>query len=154
MNLRSSRLALLLWSPGLLIIIFALYYFLYIFFTRNSPHTSDVVLRESDFAIQNPPIFDTTLYPQLKPLLSLAAYPVYASLLSVLTQWNPDNPTPPPSFTETLQHFNYSDPAERALAEVYREAELPFKMFDVPIFNKISQKWTKEYLSHNFKHTK
>ncbi len=40
-------------------------------------------------------------------------YPPMQSMLDVVMNWNPDIPDPPSVFTETLQHFNYSDPAER-----------------------------------------
>lgn len=76
-------------------------------------------------------------------------YPHYKSLLDLVSAWNPDTPDPPAEFHETLQHFNYSDPAERAMAEQYRNAELPFKLYDVPGFYKVSRKWTDAYLQEN-----
>lgn len=98
------------------------------------------------------PTFDTTLFPQIQS--SPQNYPPYTPLLNLLKQWNPDNPTPSDKFRESLQHFNYSNSTERALAEVYRKAELPFKVYDVPVFNNISSKWTRKYLSRNFRNVK
>lgn len=98
------------------------------------------------------PTFDSNIYPQIRP--SVYQYPTYSPLLSLLKHWNPDNPTPPENFSESLQHFNFSNSTERAFAEVYRKAEVPFKVYDVPIFNKVSRKWTKNYLSTNFKNMK
>ena len=87
------------------------------------------------------------------PLMSLeqqqGGYPHYKSLLSLVTSWNPDLPDPPPEFHETLQHFNYSDLAERAMAVQYRNAELPFKLYDVPAFSRVSLEWTDAYLEAN-----
>jgi hypothetical protein len=83
----------------------------------------------------------------LKP--SFDEYPVYTNLLDIIVSWNPDNPDPPASFNETLQHFNYSDPVEQAAAVRYREAEVPFKLYDVPEFNEVVAKWTDEYLISN-----
>ena len=96
----------------------------------------------------------TTIYwPPLEPLTNTnekeGPYPKYTSLLSLVSAWNPDNPDPPSEFHETLQHFNYSDPAERAMAAKYRDAELPFKLFGVPEFAEVSRLWTDEYLMEN-----
>ena len=78
-----------------------------------------------------------------------AGYPRYKSLLSLVRSWNPDVPDPPSEFHETLQHFNYSDLAERGMAEQYRKAELPFKLYDVPEFARVSLLWTDAYLETN-----
>lgn len=97
-------------------------------------------------------IFKTDLFPRVNS--SMSHYPKYRSLLSLLMQWSPNDPTPPKGFSESLQHFNFSDPSERALAQRYRDAELPFKVYDVPMFNHVSRKWTKQYLSLNFRSTR
>jgi hypothetical protein len=76
-------------------------------------------------------------------------YPSYDSLLTVIQRWSPDVPDPPPTFKEKLVHFNYSNPAERRMAESYRNAEVPFKLYDVPEFTELSKKWTDEYLAHS-----
>lgn len=95
-------------------------------------------------------------WPQLSELPSsfdidiaykdISTYPVYRSMLDILIDWNPDIPDPPSLFKETLQHFNYSDENERKMAAVYRNAEIPFKLYNVPQVNEVSQKWTDEYL--------
>jgi hypothetical protein len=74
-------------------------------------------------------------------------YPAYVSLLSVISNWNPDDPDVPNTFIETIQHFNYCDPVERAMARRYRDAEIPFKLHSVPEVNEVSKKWTNEYLT-------
>ena len=101
-----------------------------------------------DFPLENLPTFNIHMYPNTSPLSP--GYPIFTSLLSVLEKWNPDHPDAPHDFVELLQHFNYSNATERALAKQYREAELPFKVYDVPDFNRVSRLWSKPYLSHNF----
>lgn len=78
-----------------------------------------------------------------------AQYPPFRSLLSLVSEWNPDSPDPPGEFHETLQHFNYGDPVERAMAEKYRNAEVPFKIYNVSGFTKVSRLWNDEYLEEN-----
>jgi hypothetical protein len=77
-------------------------------------------------------------------------YPVFRSLLNVVKTWNPDEPEAPTAFKETIQHFNYSSPNERLMAERYRNAELPFKLYDVPEIDVVRQKWTNDYLLKQF----
>jgi hypothetical protein len=74
-------------------------------------------------------------------------YPDYKDLNEIVKAWNPDNPDPPAEFTETLQHFNYSDPRERAMAATFRDAELPFKIYNVPEFEHVRCKWDRDYLN-------
>ena len=72
-------------------------------------------------------------YPPIQAYnITTSQYPLYKSLLSIVEAWNPDDPDPPTQFEETLQHFNYSNLYERQLAEQYRNAELPFKIYNVP----------------------
>jgi len=47
------------------------------------------------------------------------------------------------------QVFNYSDPAQRAMAEKYRNAEVPFKVFGVPDIEAVTEKWTDAYLEEH-----
>lgn len=67
-------------------------------------------------------------------------------LYDIVTKWNPDNPEVPDDFVETLQHFDYGDEEERAIALKYRENEVPFKLYNVSDFNRVAQLWTDEYL--------
>ena len=57
----------------------------------------------------------------------------------------------PPVFRESLQHFNFEDPAQRSIASKYRDAEVPFKMYNVPEFKAAGDLWTNNYLSSNLK---
>jgi hypothetical protein len=73
----------------------------------------------------------------------------YESLLTIIERWNPDDPNVPADFKERIQHFDYSKPEERAQAAAYRDAELPFKLYNVPEFNDVSFKWDDSYLNNN-----
>jgi len=87
-----------------------------------------------------------------KPVpLEQKAYPQYLNLYDVVTHWNPDNPDPPALFRETIAHFNYSCPRQRAMAAEYRNAELPFKVYDVPEFDRVSDLWTDNFLSRELR---
>ena len=74
-------------------------------------------------------------------------YPTYHNLSKIIEEWNPDDPDPPSHFVETLQHFNYSDDRERAMAANFRNHEVPFKLYNVPEFERVRRKWTDEYLN-------
>lgn len=74
----------------------------------------------------------------------------YRSLMSVVLDWNPDVPEIPNGFKEVLQHFDYGNPSERRMAELYRNAEIPFKLFNISEFEKTSILWDDEYLLKNF----
>lgn len=89
--------------------------------------------------------------PDLQKEPPLTGYPIYKSLLDIVTEWNPDNPEFPNFFKETLQHFNYSDLLERSYAEKFRNAELPFKLYGIPDISKVSEKWNDEYLAKEMK---
>ena len=80
------------------------------------------------------------------------SYPAYRPLLDIVKAWSPDIPDISGQFQETLQHFNYSDPREREMASRYRDAEVPFKIYNIPDFNEVVQKWSDDrYLSYELK---
>jgi len=78
------------------------------------------------------------------------SYPSLTNLWDLVQRWNPDNVTMPVPFHETLAVLNYSDPHERALAEAYRNAEVPFKVYDVPDIESVRDAWTDVYLTDQF----
>jgi oxalate decarboxylase/phosphoglucose isomerase-like protein (cupin superfamily) len=84
--------------------------------------------------------------PALVPEPPIAENFPYEPLLNIVDRWNPDNPDQPSDFVERLQHFDYGNLEERAMAEKYRNAELPFKLFNVSEFNDVSILWTDGYL--------
>ena len=93
-------------------------------------------------------VLSTTIeWPSLLSSPFTDEYPKYTPLLDVIRNWNPDNADPPEHFIETLQHFNYSNLEERRIAEQFRNAEIPFKLYGVPNINEVKAKWTNEYLT-------
>lgn len=87
-----------------------------------------------------------SMRPSLIPTPPIAENMNFQPLYNILEHWNPDNPDQPEDFTETLQHFDYGNPEERAMAEKYRNAELPFKLFNVSDFIHVANLWTDKYL--------
>ena len=77
-------------------------------------------------------------------------YPQLTNLWEIVERWNPDNVSIPVPFRETLAVLNYSDPNERSLAEAYRNAEVPFKIYDVPDVEYARDAWTDVYLTEQF----
>jgi hypothetical protein len=91
----------------------------------------------------------TFIYPELK--YTPENYPEFDSLKTIVDRWNPDVSDLPERFIERLQHFNYSSLYERKLSEVFRNAELPYKLYNVPEVDVVSKRWTDTYLRKNFK---
>ena len=77
-------------------------------------------------------------------------YPEYFNLGDLLTKW-PATDTSPTKWNQSLAHyngnykglrrFNFSDPNERQLAQLYREREVPFVLFDVPALDTAAEKY-------------
>ena len=97
-----------------------------------------------------PVVPDNIVYPTIIPAPT-DSYPPYSNLLQLVTDWNPDDPDVPENFQETLQHFDYRDPEQRSMAEKYRNAELPFKIYNVPDIDKVSELWSLDYLRKKMK---
>jgi hypothetical protein len=92
-------------------------------------------------------------YPQLEPdPPSPDKYPVFTPLGELMDRWNHHDDYDG-IFEETLMHFNYSNPAELEMARVYREKQLPFKLYDVPELQAAGEKWTDEYVNEHFSHS-
>ena len=92
-------------------------------------------------------------YPEKLKQPDPALYPKYANLLDVIKAWNPDDPDPPSSFKESLQHFDYSNTDEMIAAVKFRDAELPFKVYNVPEFDSVVNKWSDDYLTSQFRNS-
>jgi hypothetical protein len=90
-------------------------------------------------------------YPPLleEPRQEAGVYPQLTTLTSIMEHWDQDEDYDG-IITETLMHFNYSNPSEMEMARQYRIAELPFKLTNVPELIAANQKWTDEYLSQQF----
>jgi hypothetical protein len=77
-------------------------------------------------------------------------YPKLKTMKEIMDIW-PQDEDLTGTFTETLLHFNFSDPVEREAALQFRDAELPFKVYDVPEVLLATEKWTDEYLALHFR---
>jgi len=69
--------------------------------------------------------------------------------MTITANWNPDDPNPPAKVYDTLCHFNYEDLADRAIAERFRETEVPFVVYNVPSVDDTVNKWTWKYLKQH-----
>jgi hypothetical protein len=89
-------------------------------------------------------------YPelQMEPPES-GGYPQLRSLEELMHNWNQDEDHEG-IIPESLIHFNYSNPEELQAAKLFRDAELPFKLYDIPEITNAGNKWTDDYLSENF----
>ena len=78
-------------------------------------------------------------------------YPKLQPLGDLLRKWpQTQDIKPDQKIEEVLLHFNYSDPAERAMATRFREAHLPFKVYDIPDIDYVTKLWTDEYVHQQF----
>lgn len=78
-----------------------------------------------------------------------AGYPQLTPLGELLQEWDQDSDYPG-IITETLMHFNFSNPVELAMAKHYRDALVPFKLTDVPEIVRANKLWTDEYVAQQF----
>jgi hypothetical protein len=89
-------------------------------------------------------------YPPVRlDLPEPGTYPEFRSLGDTVKDW-PQDEDNEGIITETLMHFNYSDPVEREAARKFRDAELPFKLYDVPEIAAAGALWTDAYLTKEF----
>jgi hypothetical protein len=77
-------------------------------------------------------------------------YPVFKPLGELMDKWNHHDDYDG-VFEETLMHFNYSNPDELETARLYREMQLPFKLYDVPELREAGLRWTDEYVGEHFR---
>ena len=101
-----------------------------------------------------PPVDYTNPQKYVYPLLlseppTTGGYPDMRPLKDLLDEW-PQTRDNPNTIHETLLHFNYSDPHERAMAKRFRDARLPFKLYDIPEISEVTQKWTDDYVHQQF----
>jgi hypothetical protein len=77
-------------------------------------------------------------------------YPKVKTVKEIMDIW-PQDEDYTGIFTEELLHFNFTDPVELEAARKFRDAELPFKLYNIPEVLAASEKWTDEYLAHQFR---
>mmetsp|Transcript_11789 Transcript_11789/g.32669 ORF Transcript_11789/g.32669 Transcript_11789/m.32669 type:complete len:711 (+) Transcript_11789:258-2390(+) len=106
--------------------------------------------------IEIPPPVDYTdpnkyEYPPIMPEPpKRGGYPEVKTLGQLLQNWPQNQDNLADKIHEALMHFNYSDPEERAMAVRFREARLPFKVYDIPDIDAVTQKWTDDYVHRQF----
>ena len=92
------------------------------------------------------PVVDYAKREVILPEISLTvpkAYPKLANFGDVLTRWPQDNlNNPPDSFQEELMHFDFSNPFHMEAAILYRNAELPFKVYNIPELSNAGLLWS------------
>ena len=84
-------------------------------------------------------------YPKVLPQPPLdGTYPPLQPLQQLLSNW-PQNDdydiTNGNTISETLLHFDYQNPRELEMARRYRDAELPFKLYNIPDVTAAAHKW-------------
>eukprot|EP00934_Nitzschia_sp_Nitz4_P007102 Nitzschia sp. Nitz4//scaffold332_size19022//5232//7076//NITZ4_008739-RA/size19022-processed-gene-0.18-mRNA-1//1//CDS//3329548198//7092//frame0 len=90
-------------------------------------------------------------YPSVSLTPPKKGYPNLRPLRELFSDWPQDElDSPPLPLVETLQHFDFRDPEQLAIAELYRQHEVPFKLTNVPELIHANQKWTDEYVSQGF----
>lgn len=80
-------------------------------------------------------------------------YPPLQPLGDLMKAWPQDNDFPGAHqrpIPEKLLHFNFSNPEELEMAKKFRDAELPFKLYDVPELTEAGKKWTDQYVTNEF----
>ena len=83
--------------------------------------------------------------------IPLGDYPYLQPLEAILREWPQDDIDHPPSpIMEHLMVFDYQNPEHQEAAKRFRDAELPFKVTNVPEVIEAGKKWTDEYVSRNF----
>ncbi len=75
------------------------------------------------------------------PLTPNSNYPHEFSAIDILKNWNPDNTEIPARHYDTLCHFDYQDKEQYKLAIQYRDAEVPFVVYNVPEIDAVVKKW-------------
>ena len=115
-----------------------------------------------DTALSSKPKVDFTEVERTYPNLmydipdDLSSYPPLETLGDIMKRWPQDDiDNPPIPFQEKLLHFDYMDPIQREAAEKFRDAKVPFKVYNVPDIISAGVKWSDDsYVATGFKHKK
>eukprot|EP00587_Corethron_hystrix_P004578 CAMPEP_0113298482 /NCGR_PEP_ID=MMETSP0010_2-20120614/908_1 /TAXON_ID=216773 ORGANISM="Corethron hystrix, Strain 308" /NCGR_SAMPLE_ID=MMETSP0010_2 /ASSEMBLY_ACC=CAM_ASM_000155 /LENGTH=410 /DNA_ID=CAMNT_0000151543 /DNA_START=308 /DNA_END=1540 /DNA_ORIENTATION=+ /assembly_acc=CAM_ASM_000155 len=95
-----------------------------------------------------------TVYPDYRPLPTrpyTEHLPMSSTLGDLMERWDQDDIDHPPTpFVEVLQHFEYSDPVQMEAARAFRDAEIPFKIVNVPDIEAAAQRWDVKYVGDMF----
>ncbi|KAK7234419.1 tRNAPhe (7-(3-amino-3-carboxypropyl)wyosine37-C2)-hydroxylase [Aureococcus anophagefferens] len=66
-------------------------------------------------------------------------YPTKWAIKDIVANWNPDDMVVPDQMYQSVCRFDYA--TELAQAIRYRDAEVPFQLYNVPAMNEIARKW-------------
>jgi len=90
-------------------------------------------------------------YPDLVDKVPPASqYPVLKTLRQLMSDWDQDDDFEG-TIHESLMHFDYNDPRQMEAARMFRNAEVPFKVTNVPDLLQASAKWNDdEYVAQQF----
>jgi hypothetical protein len=76
------------------------------------------------------------------PALPPPGYPKRYNVTRLLNNWNTDNTDIPSIHYDSLCHFDYSNPEQLKQAYAYRDAEVPFVVYNVPEVDAVVKKWS------------
>ena len=120
-------------------------------YDRMAPQQLKPPVDYTTHAYQYPPL--QWEVPDVSDPHDYAEYPPLRPLGEIMTDWPQDDDYPHAAerpIPETLLHFNYTDPQQLEAARKFRDAELPFKLYNVPEVSAATLKWTDEYVTEQF----
>jgi hypothetical protein len=86
-------------------------------------------------------ITDCPLYPPEE------GYPKHYSMIDITNNWNTDSTDIPAHHYDSICHFDHQNATQLAQAYRYRDADLPFIVFNIPELDEVVTKWSDiEYL--------
>jgi hypothetical protein len=84
------------------------------------------------------------------PATPPAGYPQEYPIMDIIQNWSPDKPLPvPPRHYHALCRFDYEKPGDLEKAVAYREAEVPFIVYNNPAAQKVVRNWAKDHYLEN-----
>uniref|UniRef100_A0A7S3L462 JmjC domain-containing protein n=1 Tax=Amphora coffeiformis TaxID=265554 RepID=A0A7S3L462_9STRA len=87
--------------------------------------------------------------PLMEEPPSAGGYPQMTTLGDMLKAWDQDEDNED-IIHETLLHFDFSNPRELEMAGKFRDAMLPFKLYNVPEVSRATELWTDDYVAKGF----
>ena len=120
---------------------------------KRNIDTSDVMLKTNQLSIYDPfstkvesAPFERIECPDIPP----PGYPKHYPIKDVLDNWNADDTIIPPMHYDSLCHIDYQKDLEKAFR--YRDADLPFVVYNVPHIDSVVEKWSDvDYMNDKLK---
>lgn len=89
-----------------------------------------------------------TFYQPDCPLIPPQGYPKTFSMLDIINNWNPDDTNIPAFHYDSICHFDGQNATQLQAAMLYRAAEVPFILYNIPEVDAVVKKWNNlDYLS-------